>query len=59
MIISMPILERYTNFRYQYIESIKKLEDEFKAKKIYSEDLYEQSLVKEYRNKLKENIEKK
>ncbi len=55
----MPILERYTNFRYQYIESIKKLEDEFKAKKIYSEDLYEQSLVKEYRNKLKENIEKK
>jgi len=59
LLILTPILEMSGNLKLQYIENINKLENEFKEKKIYSEDLYKQSLVDEYKDRLKEDIKKK
>jgi len=59
LIIFTPILEKSENLKFQFMESINKLEDEMKEKKIYSEDLYKQSLVDEYKDRLKEDIKKK
>lgn len=59
LIILTPLIDSSRNLRFQYAESINKFENEFKEKEIYSEDIYRQSLIAEYKDKLKEDIKKK
>jgi len=57
MVLITPILENSEVLKFEFQKNLKKIESEFNQQGVYSQDIYRQALVQEYKNKLKDDIE--
>lgn len=57
MVLIAPIVENSDFLKFEFQKSLQRIESEFNQQGIYSQDIYRQALVQEYKSKLKDEIE--
>jgi len=57
MVLIAPISENSEFLKSEFQKSLQRIESEFNQQGIYSQDIYRQALVQEYKSKLKDDIE--
>ncbi|ADQ07450.1 Sporulation stage III protein AF [Caldicellulosiruptor hydrothermalis 108] len=57
MVLIAPIVENSDFLKFEFHKSLQRIESEFNQQGIYSQDIYREALVQEYKSKLKDDIE--